>query len=96
MRIDFANDALKRVCTDEAHKLDLPFAVIVSARRRLIQLEAALDERDLRSLKSLNYREAQGEHDGQRSIRLEDRYRMLFALSASDPLTATILEIRHF
>lgn len=56
MRIEFADDALKQICTDDAHKLGLPFAVIMAARRRLIQLDAALDERDLRNWKSLNYK----------------------------------------
>lgn len=94
MRIEFADDSLKRVCTDEAHKLGLPFAVIVAARRRLIQLEAAFDERDLRNLKSLNYKKLQGERDGQRSIRVNDQYRIVFDVSQGDrPPVVTILEI---
>ena len=50
MMIEFADVGLERICTDEAHRLGLPAAVIKAARRKLIQLEAASDERDLRNL----------------------------------------------
>lgn len=94
MRIEFADDALSRICTDEAHKLGLPFAVIKAARRKLIQLEAALDERDLRNLKSLNYKKLNGDREGQRSIRVNDQYRIVFTLSDGErPPVICVLEI---
>lgn len=80
MRIEFDDADLQRICTDEAHKLGSPFAVIQAARRRLVQLEAAIDERDLRNLKSLNYKKLQGDHDGKRTVRVNDQYRIVFTL----------------
>ena len=71
-----------------------PIAVIVAARRRLVQLEAALDERDLRNWKSLNYKKLQGEREGQRSIRVNNQYRIVFEISQDErPAVVTILEI---
>lgn len=94
MKVKFANEDLGRICTEEAHRMGLPFAVIKAARRRLVQLEAALDERDLRNLKSLNYKKLQGNRDGQRSIRINDQYRMVFTISAGEhPPVVTVLEI---
>lgn len=94
MRIEFADDDLARICTDEAHRLGLPFAIIKAARRRLIQLEAATDERDLRNLKSLNYKKLQGDREGQRSVRINDQYRVIFTLSDGErPPVITIVEI---
>ena len=81
MRIEFVDESLARICTDEAHRLGLPIVVIKTARRRLIQLEAARDERDLRNLKGLNYKKRQGDPDGQRSIRINKRYRIHFTIS---------------
>lgn len=93
MKVEFANAALARICTDEAHKMGLPVAVIVAARRRLLQIEAALDERDLRNLKSLNYKKRKG-GDDTRSIRVNDQYRIFFTISASGSTTVvTITEI---
>jgi proteic killer suppression protein len=93
MKVEFADGDLERICTDEAHRLGLPFAVIKGARRRLVQLEAASDERDLRNLKSLNYKKLQGEREGQRQIKINDQYRIVFTLSDGNPQVITILEI---
>ena len=83
-----------RICTDEAHKLGLPFAVIKTARNRIIQLEAATDERDLRNLKSLNYKKLQGDKEDLRQIRINDQYRIVFSLSGDEkPPVITITEI---
>ncbi|KQQ19525.1 hypothetical protein ASF56_21545 [Methylobacterium sp. Leaf122] len=84
MRIEFADEDLARICTDQAHKLGLPVAVIKAARSRLVQLEAAADERDLRNLKSLNYKKRQGQDDGIRSVRINDQYRIQFTLSEEE------------
>lgn len=94
MRIEFADDALQRICTDEAYKLGLPVAVIQTARRRLIQLEAAADERDLRNLKSLHYKKLQGDKEGRRTVRVNDQYRIVFTLLDTEkPPVINILAI---
>ncbi len=94
MKIEFVDVDLSRICTDEAHRLGLPIAVIKAARRKLIQLEAARDERDIRNLKGLNYKKLQGDREGQRSIRINDQYRIVFTLSeAESPPVITIIEI---
>jgi proteic killer suppression protein len=93
MRIEFADDDLARICTNEAHKLGLPIAVIKAARRRLIQLEAARDERDLRNLKGLHYKKLKGDRAGMRSIRINDQYRIEFTVSEDVPPVLTITTI---
>jgi proteic killer suppression protein len=80
MRIVFADERLARICTEEAHKLGLPIAVIKGARRRLVQLEAAADERDLRNITSLHFKKLAGDKEGLRSIRVNDQYRIEFIL----------------
>ena len=47
MKVEFANDDLARICTDQAHKTGLPFVVIKCSRNTLLKLEAATYERDL-------------------------------------------------
>lgn len=91
MRIEFADERLARICTDEAHKLGLPFAVIKAARRRLIQLEAAIDERDLSNLKGLDYKKLAGDLEGLRQIKVNDQYRIRFTLDNGErPPVVTI------
>jgi proteic killer suppression protein len=94
MRIVFADERLGRICTDEAHKLGLPIAVISAARRRLIQLDAARDERDLRNLKGMHYKKLVGAREGQRSVRINDQYRIVFTVDEAErPPVIRILEI---
>ena len=97
MRIVFAHDALALIETDDAGATRLPVAVIKSARRKLVVLRAAIDDRSLRNWKSLRYERLKGNREGQRSIRLNDQYRMVFTLNAeSDPPTITILSIEDY
>lgn len=87
MRVEFANDDLARICTDDAHKMGLPFVVIKSARKKLIQLEAARDERDLINIRGLDYKKRKGTSDETRSIRINDQYRIFFTLSDTGSIT---------
>lgn len=94
MRIEFADERLARICTEEAHKLGLPIAVIRAAQRKLVLLEQAPDERTLRNWKALNYKKLSGDREGQRSIRVNDQYRIVFSLLEDErPPAIRILEI---
>lgn len=94
MRVEFADERLKRICTPEAHKLGLPIGVIRAAQRKLILMEQAPDERTLRNWKALNFKKLSGDREGQRSIRINDQYRIIFELLDEEhPPTIRILEI---
>lgn len=94
MKIEFGDDDLARICTDQAHKLGLPIGVIKSARRKLVVLHGAPDERTLRNWKSLNYKKGKGDRHGERSIRLNDQYRMVFTIDDSQqPPVLTVVKI---
>lgn len=97
MRIVFADDDLALIETDQAGLTRLGVSVIKSARRKLMVLRAAIDDRSLRNWKSLHYEKLKGDREGQRSIRLNDQYRMVFELDEdTDPQTATILKIEDY
>ena len=97
MEVVFADPLFELIETDDAGKTKLPVAVIKSARRKLTVLRAAIDERSLRNWKSLHYEKLKGARDGQRSIRLNDQYRMVVTLDEStDPQTVTIVAIEDY
>jgi proteic killer suppression protein len=97
MRIVFANDELALIETDEAGTTRLPVTAIKSARRKLIVLRAATDDRSLRKWKSLRYEKLKGNCEGQRSIRINHQYRMVFRLDdETNPPTITILSIEDY
>jgi len=97
MEIEFADPALALIETDEAGSTRLPVAVIKSARRKLNVLRAAPDDRTLRNWKSLHYEKLKGGRNGERSIRINKQYRMVFTLdSETDPQTITVLAVEDY
>lgn len=97
MEVEFADSDLALIETEEAGKTKLPVAVIKSARRKLTALKAAPDDRALRNWKSLHYEKLKGDREGQRSIRLNDQYRMIFELNENTtPPTARVLAIEDY
>ena len=97
MKVEFADEALALIETDRAGETRLSVAVIKSARRKLTVLRAATDDRSLRNWKSLHYEKLKGDRVGQRSIRLNDQFRMVFALDeTTSPPTVMILGIEDY
>lgn len=97
MRIVFADEELALIETDRAGETRLGVAIIKSARRKLTVLRAAIDDRSLRNWKSLHYEKMRGDREGQRSIRLNDQYRLVFELDEeTEPQTITILQIEDY
>lgn len=96
MEVVFADATLELIETVEAGATRLPVGVIKSARRKLVLLRAAVDDRSLRNWKGLHYEKLRGDREGQRSIRLNDQYRMVFTLSDTEPLTVTVLSIEDY
>jgi proteic killer suppression protein len=98
MKVVFRSPRLALVRTDSAAAdTGLPVQVIASVQKKLGFLEAAKDERDLRNWKSLNYEKLKGDRDGQRSIRVNKQWRIVFALDeTSFPPTIEIIDFEDY
>jgi proteic killer suppression protein len=97
MEIEYADATLALIETDNAGATRLPVAVIRAARRKLTALRAATDDRTLRNWKSLHYEKLKGDREGQRSIRVNAKYRIIFTLdNEAVPQKATILAIEDY
>jgi len=97
MEIEFADSRLAEIETANAGSTGLPVPVIKAARRKLTLLRAATDGRVLRNWKSLHYEKLKGNREGQRSIRVNEKYRIVFTLdSDTEPQKATILSIEDY
>ncbi len=98
MRLLFRDKRLAWVQTTRAAaETRLPIAVIASAQRKLLQLEAAPDEMTLRGLAGLRYEKLRGDREGQHSVRLNDQWRLIFLLhDTTTPPTIEILEIADY
>jgi len=93
----FEDDRLALIETDQAAQTKLPVAVIQSARRKLNAIRAATDERTLRNWKSLHYEKLKGSRNDQRSIRLNDQWRLVFTLNDQcSPQRVTVIGIEDY
>ncbi len=80
MRVEFADLVLDRLETDTAFVASLPTHIVTAYRRRMQQLRAAVDERALYALKSLHFEKLKGKRDHERSIKLNDQWRLILEL----------------
>ena len=91
MDVEFANDEWDRLETE------LNFYAgfsrdIVRAYRKLIQvIRGAPDERTFYALKSLHFEKLKGNRDHQRSMRLNDKWRLIIEIKPSQPKNVVIV-----
>jgi proteic killer suppression protein len=98
MIVHFKNKHLQaELESDRVSSPKLSEAVKRTARRRIAALLAAPDERTLRNLKSLQYEKLKGKRKGQRSIAVNDQFRITFQIDTkSNPPTVLILDIEDY
>jgi proteic killer suppression protein len=59
-------------------------AIVKAFRKRMQLIRASVDERTFYALKSLHYEKLKGDRDGQRSMRLNDQWRLILRLEQDD------------
>ena len=97
MDIEFRDSRLALIETDRATETRLPISVITSCRNKLVVLRAAPDERTLRNWKSLHYEKLEGDRAGQRSIRLNKQWRLVFTMNSdATPPKITVLSVEDY
>jgi toxin HigB-1 len=97
MDVHFSDPKLATIETEQADQTKLPVPVIKSVRRKLTVIRAATDERTLRDWKSLHYEKLQGDLEGYRSIRVNDKYRMVFTIDTTkQPNAVTVISVEDY
>ena len=85
MDVEFSDKGLDRLETDPEFKAGFGEAVVKAYRKRMQQLRAADDERDLYALKSLHFEKLKGKRVHQRSVRLNDQWRLIVEIIPGRP-----------
>lgn len=83
MRVAFGNDELEHLyITGEETSLH-PYTS-KAFFRVMDTLMSAIDERDIRALKSLRMEKLRGNREGKNSVRLNDKYRLIFTIQRDE------------
>jgi proteic killer suppression protein len=80
VRICFIDNKIKRLYTHGDGAKRFPQEVVHAFLRRIRHIEAAQDERDLRTPASVHYEQLQGEYAGKDSMRLNRQWRLILSV----------------
>jgi len=84
LRFYFANRKLEKLYTEEKGAHRYPEGVVDAFFDVMDVIAAAPDERDLRKLKSLHYEKLKGKRSHQRSLRLNNQFRLIVEREKDD------------
>ena len=97
MEVEFDNEDLRQLADDATHDSSFSRAVVNAYRRRIQFIRAASDERDLYAMRSLRFEKLRGKRVPQRSMRLNDQWRLILKVISSKPKnTVRIIAIEDY
>ncbi len=85
MDVEFVDPDLSRVETDPDFNAGFGVAVVRGYRKVLRFIRSAVDERDFRSMRSLNFEKLKGDRSHQHSFRLNQQWRLVVEIRKSEP-----------
>ncbi|MEE9312453.1 MAG: type II toxin-antitoxin system RelE/ParE family toxin [Planctomycetota bacterium] len=84
MEVTFEADKWKRLEGDSSSRVGLHPDIIDAYQRKLSFIRAAVDERDIRRMKSWRYEKLKGDREGQYSIRIKNQFRLIFTIKRDE------------
>ena len=91
MEVEFLSDILDRLEVDMELTGGYPQGVLKAYRKRLQAIRAAVDERDLYAFASWRFKKMKGERSHQRSIRLNDQWRLVVEIKLASPKNIMVI-----
>jgi proteic killer suppression protein len=97
MDVRFSDPCLERLEADTQYLGEWPPGMVKSYRKRLNFIRQARDERDLYTWKSLRVERLKGNRQDQQSMRINDQWRLVFALEGTSPnKTLLVISIEDY
>jgi proteic killer suppression protein len=91
MDVEFANDDLDKLETDQAFNGGHSAAIVKAYRKRLAFIRACLDERAFYPMRSLNFEKLKGNRSHQYSMRLNDQWRLILEIKKGSPKNKIVI-----
>jgi len=87
----FANDDLSRLDAEKGYTSGYPTEVVRKFRTRMQMIRSAVDERAFYAMKSLHFEKLKGDRSHQRSMRLNDQWRLVLEIEKGDGKNVAVL-----
>jgi len=91
MEVRFSDTALDRLETDAKYDAGFSAQIVKAFRGRMQIIRAAVDERSLYQLKSLQFEKLKGNRSHQRSMRLNDQWRLIVEFEGAAPKKVVVV-----
>ena len=97
MDVRFADDDLDRLETDAKFNAGFDVSIVRRFRKTMQLIRAAPDERTFYQMKSLHYEKLKGKRSHQRSMRLNDQWRLIVEIEHQEGgKLAVIVSIKDY
>ena len=91
MNVRFEDERLDRLETDPRFDGGYAQAIVRAFRKVMNIIRAAMDERDIREMKSLRMEKLKGERAHQVSLRLNDQWRLIIEVEPGRPKNTVVV-----
>ncbi|MGA7500827.1 MAG: type II toxin-antitoxin system RelE/ParE family toxin [Isosphaeraceae bacterium] len=91
MEVEFADPDLDRLETDPKFNAGFPREIVRAYRKLMQVIRNAPDERVFYGMKALRFEKLKGPRDHQRSMRLNNQWRLIIELRPSSPKNVVVL-----
>src|ERR1700735_808824 len=96
METEFDDPILEQLYTDEAFTAGFSKKIVKAFRKRIQAIISANDERDLYNVKGNHFEKLQGKRQHQRSLRLNDKMRLIVEIRQGNPKNTIIIGIEDY
>ena len=96
MNVRHADRKLERLEFENGFTAGFGNDVVKAFRKRMQFIRAAVDERDFYAMKSLHYEKLKGRRSHQRSMRLNDQFRLIIEIESVNGRTVVIVSIEDY
>jgi proteic killer suppression protein len=96
MRVRHADKKIERLETDLRYTAGYDRALVKAFRKRMQLIRGAVDEREFFALKSLHYEKLKGKRQHERSIRLNDQFRLILQLEEANGRIVVVIGIEDY
>ncbi len=91
MDVEFADDDLDRLESDQNFSGGHSEAIVLAFRKRMQFIRAAEDERAFYPMRSLRFEKLKGDRSGEYSMRLNDQWRLILKIKPAKPKNIIIV-----
>ena len=97
MQFRFADGELERLYTDRNYTARLGPNIVKAFRKVVGLIKGASDERDFYKMKSLHYEKLHGKRSHERSMRLNQQFRLIVELEGHGDKTVVVISVeKHY